>query len=185
VEKRGDKVKEASDMEGKDTTKKGGKKDNTTKKGKKRKLFVYTFCLMDLATKMYICFGTSMRSEKEAFDKAMEMLKRMDIDVHSTRLDMYYSYPGISESFSNARVYIIPKKNSTFKGSQKWKREVTSIVRDTIDHLREYFRRCNSESGFSADKRRFGWIVMQKKPDRIDTALFSSHVLRNLFLLAD
>jgi len=26
---------------------------------------------------------------------------------------------------------------------------------------------------------------MQKKPDRIDTALFSSHVLRNLFLLAD
>jgi len=70
VEKRGDKAKEASDMEGKDTT----------KKGKKRKLFVYTFCLMDLATKMYICFGTSMRSEKEAFDKAMEMLKRMDID---------------------------------------------------------------------------------------------------------
>ena len=140
---------------------------------------------MDLATKMYICFGTSMRSEKEAFDKAMEMLKRMDIDVYSTRLDKYYSYPGISESFSNARVYIIPKKNSTFKGSQKWKREVTSIVRGTIDHLREYFRRCNSESGFSADKRRFGWIVMQKKPDRIDTALFSSHVLRNLFLLAD
>jgi hypothetical protein len=28
----------------------------------------------------------------------MEMLKRMDIDVYSTRLDKYYSYPGISEA---------------------------------------------------------------------------------------
>ena len=52
-----------------------GKKDNTTKK----KFFVYAFCLMDLAIKMYTCFGTSMRSEKETFDKAMETLKRMDI----------------------------------------------------------------------------------------------------------
>jgi len=42
-----------------------------------------------------------------------------------------------------------------------------------------------AESGFSADKRRFGWIVTQKRSDRINTALFSSHVLRNLFLLAD
>jgi len=133
---------------------------------------------MDLVTKMYICFGTGMRSEKEAFDKAIEMLKRMDIDVYSTRLDKYYSYPRISDSFSDSRAYIIPKKNTTLKGSQKWKREVTSIVRDTIDHLREYFRRCNSENGFSADKGRFGWIVRQKRSDRIDTVLFSSHVLR-------
>jgi hypothetical protein len=49
VEKRGNKAKEASGTEGKDTTK---------KEKKTKKLFVYTFCLMDLATKMYICFGT-------------------------------------------------------------------------------------------------------------------------------
>jgi hypothetical protein len=40
----------------------------------------------------------------------MEMLKRIDIDVYSTRLDKYYNYPRISESFSDSRVYIIPKK---------------------------------------------------------------------------
>ena len=174
VEKRGDKDKEESGTEGKDITKKWKKT---------KKFFVYTFCLMDLVTKMYICFGTGMRSEKEAFDKAMEMLKRMDIDVYSTRLDKYYGYPGISDSFSDSRVYIIPKKNTTLEGSQKWKREVTSIVRDTIDHLREYFKRCNSESGFSSDKRRFCWVVRQKRSDRIDTALFSGHVLRNLLLV--
>jgi transposase len=63
--------------------------------------------------------------------------------------------------------------------------DAVKFLSDPFTHLKEYFRRNNSESGFSADKRRFGWIVTQKRPDSIDTALFSSHVLRNLFLLAD
>ena len=36
--------------------------------------------------------------------------------------------------------------------------------------LGEYYRRENSESGFSADKRCDGWRIWQRRPDRIDTA---------------
>ena len=171
VEQRGDKAKE-------------NKSENKKDKKKEGKAFVYTFCLMDLVTKMYICYGTSMRSEKEAFNRAMKMLEGIDVDINSTRLDRYYSYPGISELFDNSRVYIIPKKNVRVGGSRKWKRELFHFVSDPLGHLKEYFKRNNSESGFSADKRRFGWIVRQKRSDRIDTALFSNHLWHNLFLLA-
>ena len=37
------------------------------------KAFVYSFKLMDLESKIYVAFGMSSKSEKEAFDKAMEM----------------------------------------------------------------------------------------------------------------
>jgi transposase len=79
---------------------------------------------------------------------------------------------------------IFPKKNAKVGGSWKWKRELFHFVSDPFGHLKEYFKRNNSESGFSADKRRFGWIVRQKRDDRMDTALFSNHLWHNLFLLA-
>jgi len=58
-------------------------------KAKKQKstLFAYMFAIMDLKTRMYIAFGSNMKSEKE--DRAMMMLSHMDI----ARLDRYYSYP--------------------------------------------------------------------------------------------
>jgi transposase len=31
------------------------------------------FAIMDLKTRMYIAFGSSMKSEKDAFDRAMMM----------------------------------------------------------------------------------------------------------------
>jgi len=43
-----------------------------TKKHKK-KLFAYMFAIMDLKTRMYVAFGSSMKSEKDAFDRAMMM----------------------------------------------------------------------------------------------------------------
>jgi transposase len=58
---------------------------------KRRKLFAYMFTLMDLDTRMYIAFGSSMKSEKEAFNRAMRMLRRTDITLKSIRLDKYYS----------------------------------------------------------------------------------------------
>jgi len=85
---------------------------------------------------------------KEAFDKAMAMLRRIGIHVNSTRLDKYYSYPSISEIFDDARVYIIPKKNATLKGSWKWRRELSRLVSDTLEYLGEDSRRNNSDSGF-------------------------------------
>ena len=51
------------------------------------KKFVYVFRLLDLKTRLYIAYGTSFKSEKEAFDQAMKMLKELKIQVRSIRLD--------------------------------------------------------------------------------------------------
>jgi len=49
------------------------------------------FAIMDLKTRMYVAFGSSIKSEKDAFDRAMMMLSHMDVDT--ARLDRYYSNP--------------------------------------------------------------------------------------------
>ena len=41
---------------------------------------------------MYVCYGNSMKSEKDAFNKAMEMLFLMDIKLKSVRLDRRQSH---------------------------------------------------------------------------------------------
>jgi transposase len=87
----------------------------------KKKLFAYSFRLMDLGTRMYIAFGSSLKSEKEAFNRAMRMLRRTDITLKSVRLDKYYSVKYVSKFGKGTKVYIIPKKNATLNGSQKWK----------------------------------------------------------------
>jgi transposase len=56
------------------------------------KAFVYSFKLIDLKSKLYVAFGMSLKSEKEAFDKSMEMLKHIDVKIDSVRLDKYYSF---------------------------------------------------------------------------------------------
>jgi transposase len=142
--------------------------------------FVYSFRLMDLESKMYVAFGMSMKSEKEAFDKAMEMLKQIDVEIKSVRLDKYYSSSSYVDRFGKAKVYIIPKKNATLNGSWKWKDTMEEFVNDTMNYLGQYFLRNNSESGFSADKRCFGWKVRQIRDDRINTACNCTGVWHNL-----
>src|SRR3989338_1700656 len=58
-----------------------------------KRAFVYKFALMDLKSKMYVCFGSSLKSEKEAFDRAMQMLRDIDVKIKSIRLDRYYCCP--------------------------------------------------------------------------------------------
>ena len=57
------------------------------------------------------------------------------------------------------------------------------FVEDTMKYLEEYFKRNNSESGWSCDKKMFGWQVRQKRGDRIDTALFCRDIWHNLLRL--
>lgn len=147
------------------------------------KAFVYSFRLLDLESKLYIAFGMSLKSEKEAFDRAMDMLKHIDVEVDSVRLDKYYSSPSYVDRFGKAKVYVIPRKNATLRGSWKWKDTMENFVDDTLSYLGQYFLRNNSESGFSADKRWFGWKVGQKREDRIDTALTCTGVWHNLLNL--
>ena len=148
-----------------------------------KKAFVYQFALMDLSTRMYVCFGSSLVSEKQAFDKAMQMLKELKLKINSVRLDRYYSFPSYVKLFPGAKFYMIPRKGSKLGHGEQWLKAMQSFVWDTMKHLEEYFKRNNSESGFSADKKMFGWKVRQKRIDRIDTALFCRDIWRNLFRL--
>ena len=159
------------------------RKDKAKKQSKKRRMFVYKFALMDLSTRMYVCYGTSLISEKKAFLKAMEMLKELEISIKSIRLDRYYSFPSYVKMFPNATVYIIPRKNSKLGHGDLWINTMRRFVLDTTNYLKEYFQRVNSENGFGVDKKLFGWKVSQKRHDRIDNALFCRCVWHNLFYL--
>jgi Transposase len=67
-------VKKKHAAELKDKAKENRNDDDKGKQSaKKRKTFAYSFRLMDLKTKMYIAFSSSIKS-KEAFDRAMMML---------------------------------------------------------------------------------------------------------------
>lgn len=145
----------------KDKAKNSKNTEISTKLGKKKKQFVYSFKLMDLETRMYIGYGTSLKSEKGAFLKAVAMAKLTDIDIDSVRLDKYYSAQSyakfFNEEFGDIDLYLIPKKNATVKGSFEWKSMLYLFVNSTTEYLYEYYKRNHSEDGFSEDKRRFGW----------------------------
>jgi Transposase len=154
------------------------------KSAKKRKTFAYSFRLMDLRTKMYIAFGSSMKSEKEAFDNAINFIKTVDVKLKSIRLDKYYSESSYVSLFDkDTAVYVIPKKDATLNGSQKWKDTMKEFITNTFHYLEEYYKRENSEAGFSADKKLFGWEIAQRREDRIDSALFCIGLWHNLFNL--
>jgi transposase len=158
-------------------------KDKAKESENTKKCFVYKFALMDLSTKMYISVGTSLISEKRAFDKAMQMLKDTGIKIKSIRLDRYYSFPCYANLFPNSKVYIIPRKDAKLGHGIHWYETMKSFVEDTMKYLEEYFKRKNSESGWSADKKMFGWNVRQKRVDRIATALFCRAIWHNIFKL--
>ncbi|EQD79775.1 ISA1214-6 transposase, partial [mine drainage metagenome] len=86
-------------------------KDETKKsKNRKKRLFAYSFAIMDLETGMYIAFGSSMKSERAAYDRAMELLSSIGIEMDSIRLDRYYSSPSYVDELGNTKVFVIPKK---------------------------------------------------------------------------
>ncbi len=53
-------------------------RSNPKKKGKD---FRYVFRIIDIEAGMYVGFGYSDRSEKDAFEKAMKMLKSMGVRI--------------------------------------------------------------------------------------------------------
>lgn len=147
--------------------------------------FVYSFALMDIKERMYIGYGTSFKSEKEAFMKALNLAKELGIKVKSLRLDKYYSGEAYvkycQEVLGNMKMYILPKKNIATLGVGEWCRMIYAFVDDTKAFLRDYFQRNQSESGFSEDKKRTGWRFVQKRQERIDTAYGLTTLWHNLF----
>ena len=154
------------------------------KENGKERAYAYSFAFMDLDTKMYIGYGTGMRSEKEAFDDAKCMIDTMGITIDSTRLDKYYTHQSIVKEFgTETKIYILPKANTTIHGSKKWHEIWRSIMYDTMSFLREYYKRENSESGFAADKKSNGYEVPQRRDDRIRTSLMCKGLWHNLLLV--
>ena len=152
-------------------------KDRTNKaKEHKKRLFAYSFAIMDLETRLYIAIGSSMKSEREAYDRAMNLLSSIGIEM-----DRYYSSQSYMDKLGNTKVFIIPKKNSSLNGSRKWKDTMKEFVENTMPYLEEYHQRSNSESGFAADKKMLGWNISQRRDDRIDHALFCTETWHNLF----
>ncbi len=174
AQKRKDKAKENSG---------NGKEDDKNKISKihKKRLFAYSFSTMDLEIQMYVAFGSSIKSEREAYDRAMNLLSSTRIEMDSIRLDRYYSSPSHMDKLGNTKVFVIPKKNATLNGSLKWKNTMKDFVENTMLYLEQYHQRSNSESGFAADKKMLSWNVVQKREDRIDNALFCTGLWHNLF----
>ena len=135
--------------------------DQKESRGHRKRLFAYSFAIMDLDSRMYIAFGSSMRSEREAYDRAMDLLAIMGIHMDSIRLDRYYSSPSYMDKLGETKVFVIPKKNATLNGSQKWKDTMEEFILDTMNYLEKYHQRSNSESGFAADKKMLGWNIAQ------------------------
>jgi len=155
----------------------------------KKKDFIYAFKILDLSTGMYICYGTSRKSEKDAYGKALKMLSKMgediDLEIEDIRIDRYYSNPSDVKLLSQfiGKIYIIPKRGAKLGHGDAWLEAMRSFVDDTMRHLREYYLRNNSESGFAQDKKLTGWKVEQKRDDRIDTSIFTKTLWHNLFSL--
>ncbi len=127
---------------------------------------------MDLETRIYIAFGSSMKSEREAYDRAVNLLSSTGIEMDSIRPDRYYSSPSYMDKLGKTKVFVIPTKNSTLNGSLKWKNTMKDFVLNTMPYLEQYHQRSNSESGFAVDKKMLGWNIAQNREDRIDNALF-------------
>jgi len=123
-----------------------------------------------------------VKSERE--DRAMMFLKTVDVKLKSARLDRYYSESSYVSRFDkDTAFYIIPKKDATLNGSQKWMDTMKELITNTFHYFEEYYKRENSEAGFSADKKLFGWEMAQRGEDRIDSALFCTGLWHDLFNL--
>lgn len=160
---------------------------DTQDKEHKRTLFIYSFNLMDIKTRMYIAFGTSFKSEKDAFEQALRIAKETGISIKTIRLDKYYSaeaYVNLCQEYlGKVKTFIIPKRNIATLGVGDWSKMIHHFVENTKAFLEEYFQRNQSESGIAEDKKRTGWKLGQKRPDRICTANMLTSLWHNIYWL--
>jgi len=146
--------------------------------------FVYSFALMDLTTRMHVGFPVSVKSERDAYYRALDMIKKINIDLESVKFDKYHSGENILEDFiENTIIFIIPKKNSRIRGRSKWRDFIRRFMDDPMNYLREYFKMNASESGFSSDKRKTGGLIYQRRNDRKETSEFCKGLIHNLMSL--
>ncbi len=165
----------------KDNAKENSKDSNRNGRSGRRRLFAYSFFMMDLKTGMYVAFGSSMKSERGAYDRALGMLGSTGITLSSLRLDRYHSSPSYMDALKGTKTFLISRKNWMLNGSVEWKSMMKDFLLNTVPYLEQYHQRSNSESGFAADKKMLGQNVAQRRNDRIDSAIFCKGLWHNLF----
>ena len=101
-------------------------------------MFGYSFAIMDLETRLYIALGSSMKSEREAYDRAMNLLSFIGVEMDSIRLDRYYSSPSYMDNLGNTKVIVIQKRNATLNGSKKWKDTMKEFLENTMKYPEQY-----------------------------------------------
>jgi len=145
--------------------------------------FVYSFALMDLITRMHVGYPVSVKSERDTYYRALYMIRKINIDLKSVRLDKYHSGENILEDFiENTIIFIIPKKNSRIRKRSKWRDFIMHFMDDNMNYLREYFKRNALESGVSSDKRTTGNLIYQKRNDRKEKSGLRKGLIDNLML---
>jgi len=150
---------------------------------KNSKDYRYAFRLMDIDTGMYVGVGYSSISEMKAFHQALEMAKRIGINIDTLRLDKYYSSRKVLKLFNqNVSVFVIPKKNIANIGIE-WSRVIRRMMVDPFAYLKDYFMRNLSETGYSSDKGRFGGGIRQKREERQNMAMMAIGFLHNMFFI--
>jgi transposase len=150
------------------------KRKEKAKVNGKRIKCIFSFSILDLKTRMYIGYGISFKSEKEAFESALSMIKSTGIQIESFRLDKYFSCESYvqfcQEKLGKVQMYFIPKSNIAKIGLGEFGITVLKFINDPFNFLKEYYKRNQSESSFAEDKKRTGWRISQKLPERVDTA---------------
>ncbi len=110
--------------------------------------------------------------------------KTLGLEVASVRLDRYSSHPSDAERFQGARFYFLPRKDSKIHLPHEYLTGPREIVERPIAHPEPFYRREPSETAFSADKRTLGWMIAQRRGDRMEMAdccLATWHNLPDLY----
>ncbi|WP_261310086.1 ISNCY family transposase [Saccharolobus shibatae] len=116
--------------------------------------FVYSFFIFDLGSNLIVAYGYSLKSEREAYEMALEVLRDLGVEVDSLRADKYYGKSTLDD-FPDSEVYLIPKSNATIKGGKRWREMVLRFMRNPLEYLEEYFKRERAESLISSIKRHY------------------------------
>ena len=149
------------------------------KDSSKRKEYLLSVAVLDIAKGIYIGYAAGFTSEKQLFTEALAMAKKAGFELISLRLDKYYAYQSIFSCVGKqTRVIVIPKKNATIRGPKEWKQLIRELITAPFAFLADYFQRICSEYNFSKDKRKYG-SIRQRLTQRIITTALSRATLHN------
>ena len=80
-----------------------------------------------------------MRSERAAYEAALQWLTRMGVEVESVRLDRYYSFPKDAARYRGASVYLLPRKDTAvhLRMQPEWLEAMRKFVEETMGYLEQ------------------------------------------------